>query len=527
MTFCILHFAFLIGFTAVAFAQSPPPPPTLTELQRRLTEHITNPRFATATWGVKVVSLDSGQTLFEQNAGKLFSPASNCKLYTMALALDQLGGDYRIKTSLYANTKPDRRGVLKSDLIIYGRGDPTINARLSGGDIFRALEPLVAALTNAGVRHIRGDLVGDESFFRGPPYGAGWAWDDLNDYYGAEISALTINDNTLRLSVRPGSTGGAPCQLTLSPATSYLILSNRTQTVAAGGKREVNFQRPLGQNVIYVTGQMPLDDTNYTDEVTMTNPAGLFVTFFKEALARHGIRVDGKTRTVNGLNPPAKPFDTGRLVELGSVNSLPMRDIVREVQKPSQNLYTDLVLAHLGAREQERRALIRREATVTAIIHGDDPAPGARETSEETGIRELEKFLAKAGVPPGEVRFEEGSGLSRNNLATPNATLALLKFMTHHAEANAYLNALPIAGVDGTLRNRMKNTPGAGNVRAKTGTLRWANSLSGHVTTAAGERLIFCVMLNRYAAPDAEHSSRAEVDRMAVILAEFAGRTDK
>ena len=131
-------------------------------------------------------------------------------------------------------------------------------------------------------------------------------------------------------------------------------------------------------------------------------------------------------------------------------------------------------------------------------------------------------------MPPGEVHFEEGSGLSRNNLATPNATIALLQFMSRHPEAEAYLNALPIAGVDGSLRNRMKNTPAAGNVRAKTGTLRWANSLSGHVTTAAGERLIFCIMLNRYAAPDAEHSGRAEIDRIAVMLAELAGcRTSK
>ncbi len=504
--FCLLPFAFLIGYAAVALAQSPPLPATLAELQQRLTDHIAHPRFVAATWGVKVVSLDSGQTLFEQNAGKLFSPASNCKLYTMALALDQLGGDYRIKTSLYAATKPDRRGVLKGDLILYGRGDPTINARLNSGDIYRALEPLVAALTNAGVRRIRGDLVGDESFFRGPPYGSGWAWDDLNYYYGAEISALTINDNTLQLSVKPGATDGAPCQLTLAPPTSYVVLSNRTQTVAAGGKRDLNFHRPLGQNVIYVTGQMPLNDTNHTDEVTMANPAGLFVTFFKEAIARHGIRVDGKTRTVNGFNPPVKPFDVSRLVELGYVSSLPMRDIVCEVQKRTQNLYADLVLAHIGA------------------LAAATDAPG---TSEDAGIHELEKFLTKAGVPPGDVRFEEGAGLSRNNLATPNATLALLEFMSRHAEADAYRNALPIAGVDGTLRNRMKNTSAAGKVRAKTGTLRWANSLSGHVTTAAGERLIFCVMLNRYAAPDVEHSGRAEIDRIAVLLAEFAGRTDK
>jgi len=502
----ILFFAFAIGFAASALAQSNAPTVTVAELRQRLTEHIAQPRFAAATWGVKVVSRDSGQTLFEQNAGKLISPASNCKLYTMALALDQLGGDYRIQTSLYAAAKPDRRGVLKGDLIIYGRGDPTINARLNGGDIFRALEPLVAVLTNAGVRRIRGDLVGDESFFQGPHYGSGWAWDDLNNYYGAEISALTINDNTLQLSATPGATSGSPCQLTLSPMTSYVVLSNRTQTIAAGGKRDLNFHRPLGQNVIYVTGQMPVGDTPYTEYVTIANPAGLFVNVFKAALIRHGIRVDGRTRTVNGFNPPTKAFDSSRLVELGWVNSLPMRDLVREVQKPSQNLYADLVLAHIGA-----------------LAAATNP-PGS---SEEAGIRELEKFLAKAGVPPGDVRFEEGSGLSRNNLATPNATIALLQFMGHHAEADAYLNALPIAGVDGTLRNRMKNTPATGNVRAKTGTLRWASSLSGQVTTAAGERLIFCIMLNRYAAPDAEHSSRAEIDRLAVMLAEFAGRTDK
>ncbi len=504
--FCIFHFAFFVGLAAVALAQSPLPPATLAELQQRLTEHIAHPRFAAATWGVKVVSLNSGKTIFAENAGKLFSPASNCKLYTMALALDQLGGDYRIKTSLYAATKPDGRGVLKGDLILYGRGDPTINARLNGGDIFSALEPLVTALTNAGVRRITGDLVGDETFFRGPPYGAGWAWDDLNYYYGAEISALTINDNTLQLSVTPGSTIGAPGRLALAPGTSYVGLSNRTQTVAVGGKRDLNFHRPLGQNIIYVTGQMPLGDTNYTDTVTMANPAGLFVTFFKEALARHGVKVDGKTRTVNRFNPPVKPLDVSRMVELGSVNSLPMRDLVREVQKASQNLYTDLVLAHIGAR-----------AAATE-------APG---TSEDAGIRELEKFLTKAGVPATEVFFEEGAGLSRNNLATPNATSALLQFMSRQAEADAYLNALPIAGVDGSLRERMKDPPAAGNVRAKGGTLRWANSLSGHVTTAAGERLIFCVMLNRYAAPDPEHSGRAEIDRLVLLLAEFLGRTDE
>ncbi len=474
-------------------------------------------------WGVKIVSLDSGKILFEQNAAKLFSPASNCKLYTMALALDKLGGDYRIRTSLFSTAKPDKRGTLKGDLIVYGRGDPTINARLNGGDIFAALQPLVAALTNAGVKRISGDLVGDESFFQGPPYGSGWAWDDMNYYYGAEISALTLNDNTLQVVARPGVSNGAPCQLTLVPATSYLVLSNRTQTVAAGGKRDLTFYRPIEQNVVYVSGQMPLDATNYTDDVTMHNPAGLFMAFFREALARNGVKVSGKTRTVNWLDRQVRPLDVDKLIELGAVESLPMRDLVGEVQKPSQNLYTDLLLAHVG--ERERRSPIQREAESGDKQAGSEP--GAPINSEDLGIRELQKFLARAGIQRGDVQFEEGSGLSRNNLATPNATVTLLQFMSRHAEADAYLKALPIAGVDGTLRNRMKNTPAANNVRAKTGTLRWANSLSGYVTTAAGERLAFSIMLNRYSAPDTEHSGRAEIDKIAVMLAGFTGRGDK
>ena len=146
-------------------------------------------------------------------------------------------------------------------------------------------------------------------------------------------------------------------------------------------------------------------------------------------------------------------------------------------------------------------------------------------TSEDAGIRQLSAFLTKVGTRHGDVHFEEGSGLSRNNLTTPNATIALLQYMSRHPETEAYLNALPLAGVDGTLRNRMKDTPAAGNVRAKTGTLRWANSLSGHVTTAGGERLVFSIMLNRYAA-GTNPPGRGEIDKIAVMLAEFTGRSD-
>lgn len=506
----LLAWAMGVG-TGGAQSETKSPPNSLADLQQRLTAEVTAPRFDAASFGVKIVSLETGKTLFEHEANRLFSPASNCKLYTMALALDALGGDYRFQTSLYAKSRPDRRGTLDGDLIVYGRGDPTINARRHGNDIYAALEPLVAALTNAGVKRIRGDLVGDESFIQGPPYGSGWAWDDMNNYYGAEISALTINDNAVQLIARPGAAIGAPCQLSLEPATRYLILSNRTHTTLGGERRRIELYRPIEENIVYVTGQMPLGGTNYSDDVTMHRPAGLFVALFRDALLRHGIKVGGKVRTVNWLDRQASPFDPSGFVELGSMASPPMRELVREVMKPSQNLYTDLVLAHVG--ELERAS-------------ANPVEPRAFLTSEDWGIRALRKFLEKAGVKPGAVEFEEGSGLSRNNLTTPNATIALLQYMNRHPEAAAYLEALPIAGVDGTLRNRMKGTPAAGNVRAKTGTLRWAISLSGHVRTAAGERLIFSMMLNRYVTPDTEHTGRAEIDRIAALLASYTGRSE-
>ena len=489
------------AFTVLA--QKTNPPATLIELRQRLADHIDQAKYASALWGAKIVSLDTGVTVFEQNPQKLFSPASNSKLYTVALALDRLGADYRIKTSLYAKARPNASGRLKGDLILYGRGDPTINARLHGGDIYQALEPLVRALANAGVKRVTGDLVGEGSFFHGPPFGSGWAWDDLEYYYGAEVSALTINDNTLQALVKPGARLGAPCQLTLAPGTAWLALSNRTETVEKDAARRIRFYHPLDQNVVYVSGQMPMGDTGSTNEVTVHNPAGLFASFFKEALARRGIKVGGKVRSISWLDRQAQPLDCSGLVELGSVESLPLRDIAREIEKPSQNLYTDLLLAHVGEK-----------------FRGADSS--ANETSEELGIRELNKFLAEAGIQRGETIFEEGSGLSRDNLTTPNATVSLLRFMNGHKCAQAYLDALPIAGVDGTLKNRMKGTPAAGNVRAKTGTLRWANTISGYVTTAAGEHLAFSLMVNRYyeARP-----VRGDLDTVVVLLASFTGRT--
>ncbi|HXG91593.1 MAG TPA: D-alanyl-D-alanine carboxypeptidase/D-alanyl-D-alanine-endopeptidase [Blastocatellia bacterium] len=522
--------------------QAAPQPETVEQLRARIAAHISQPRFAPAAWGVKIVSLDTGKVIFENNAQKYFSPASNAKLYTTALALDRLGADFRIKTSLYATARPNLSGTIKGNLIIYGRGDPTMAARLNGGDYYKGLEPLINQLTAVGVRKIEGDLIADESYFVGPRLGSGWEWDDLQEYYGAEASALTLNDNALDLYVKPAARVGLPCAITTGPPTSFVTIVNRTQTTPKGSETLVTVHRPIGENTIYVTGRVPIDNASgYYTAVSVHNPAGLFAAMFKEMLAQRGIAVTGLVRVFDWKYREGVPADFSKLYEIGSVESLPLRDIVRETLKPSQNLYAQLLLLQVGANQgsgvgdqgsarsgNSSGASIAQSNGNNATRQSTAPRPSTPDpylTTEAVGLDAMTDFLARVGVKKDDVLLEEGSGLSRKDVVTPNATVALLTFMNRHRFAEDYRNALPIAGVDGSLKNRMKDTLAAGNVRAKTGTLRYVYALSGYVTTAAGERLAFSIMLNNYYNSDRSSSARDDIDAIPIMLAGFTGRS--
>jgi serine-type D-Ala-D-Ala carboxypeptidase/endopeptidase (penicillin-binding protein 4) len=497
--------AFLLSTAVTRFVCAAEPavaPASVGELRARLEAHVAQTRFSGALWGVKVASLETGQVLFEHHADRLLSPASNSKLYTAALALDRLGGDYRIVTPLFATAKPDSNGKLAGDLIISGRGDPSWKAKPRRGDFAAIFEPFVAALRKAGVRHITGDVIADATFFRGPGNGAGWTVDDLNDDYGAEISAITLDDNYVDVRVTPGPKVGEPGSLRLVQPATRLTLHNRTVTVAEGRARHLEVRRLLGGNTAYVLGEVPLGAADVFVDVTVPCPASWFAEALKGALIQAGITVGGEARAVAWPQSSAVKTDA---VRLGEIVSPPLRELVAAFMKPSQNLETDLIFGHVG------------ELTRTA------ETPSWR-TSEQLGVAALRNFLRSAKLPADDVHFEEGSGLSRNNLTTPNATLGLLHFMAQHAEARAWTDALPIAGVDGTLRTRFKNTAAEGNVRAKTGTLRWAIGLSGYVTSAAGERLAFSIMLNRAVAP-ASGSSRGDVDVIPIWLAQLSARS--
>ena len=488
-------------------------PRTLAELQARINEIVERPQLAQAMVGIKVASLETGRVLFEQNSDKLLRPASNMKLYTVAAALDRLSPDYRFETSVYAAAPPDAGGNVRGDLIVYGRGDPSMAARFYNGDYNKGIDELAERIQAAGVKRVEGDLVGDETYFVGPPQGAGWEWEDLTWYYGAEVSALTVNDNALDLFVKPGASIGAPCLITTGPVSAVVRFINRTTTAPRWTKRALRVYRALGSDVVEVSGQMALDDVGYTGGVGLTHPASFFMEMLRQALLRRGITIGGRTRTIDAAASGPLPAPTAQRVMIASRQSPPFSLIAARTLKPSQNLYTELILRTLG--KTSAASAPNGLATEVAL------APPA--TSEEAGLLVVKRFLTEAGINPGQLVLSDGSGLSRNDMITAGATVQLLTYMSRHRYAAAWREALPIAGVDGTLRNIFKGTLAENNVRAKTGTLSSANSLSGYVTSAAGERLVFSMMVNNF--PQGTDPRRDCIDPIAVLLASFAGRS--
>jgi D-alanyl-D-alanine carboxypeptidase/D-alanyl-D-alanine-endopeptidase (penicillin-binding protein 4) len=507
---------FLLLWVSSAVAQ----PKTLPELRAKISEVLAKPELSSALVGIKVVSLDNGRVLFEENATKLLRPASNMKLYTVAAALDRLSPDYRFSTSVYAYTRPDAAGVVRGKLIIYGRGDPSIAARFNSGDYFKSINELATRIVAAGVKRVEGDIVGDESYFVGPKYGSGWNWEDLTWYYGAEITPLAVNDNALDLFVKPGAAIGQPALITTGPPDPLLTVVNEVTTSAKGGKREISIHRGLGENTIRITGNIPLEDRGYTGGIGISHPALLFIYMLRSSLAQKGVTITGASRIqgttpqpaaitavpisgTNGSSAASASFQN----EIATLQSPPFSVIAAQTMKPSQNLYSELILRTLG------KVAPPPPPTTTSNLP---------KTSEELGLEAVRSFLKSVGIRPEALVLEDGSGLSRNNMITADASVQLLTFMSKHRYATVFRDALAIGGVDGTLRNRFKGTPAENNVRAKSGSLSSAASLGGYMTTAGGEKLAFSIMVNNYPR-DLDPRSLC-IDPIVVLLASFAGK---
>ncbi len=470
----------------------------LPELRTKISMAVSRPSLRKGSIGVKVISLDSGETVYERDADKYFMPASNMKSFTVAAALDKLGPDHRFVTSFYAS-EPPSNGVLKSDLIIFGRGDPSFSWRFNDGNWLKAFDDLADRLIALGIKRIEGDIVGDGSYYSSEPIPYGWEWDDLQWYYGAEVSALSVNDNVVVMRVSPSTEGLAP-SVRFEPTSGLFRVFNTAKTVARGEKKTLKITKRIRDNAFEISGNLPQNDPGFSGPITVSNPPQVFADLLKQRLGLKGIVVSGTARGVDRFDR-GEVLNTEELAEILAYPSPPLSIIAENTMKPSQNLYTEMILRSLG------------EAA------GPENSSKA---SDEKGMAIVSELLAKAGVDPRDVVQYDGSGLSRHNLITPSSSAMLYKYLDTARFSAFWKNSLTIGGVDGTLRRRFKSSEALGNVRGKTGTLDQVSALSGYVTSKAGERFAFSIITNGI--PDAD-SRVSAIDNIVLQIANLEGKT--
>jgi D-alanyl-D-alanine carboxypeptidase/D-alanyl-D-alanine-endopeptidase (penicillin-binding protein 4) len=426
-------------------------------------------------WGLVIADAETGETLYEQNAAKYFVPASNMKLFTTALALDKLGPEFRFHTTLESTGVITPEGELSADLVLVGRGDPNLSNRKFpfnlkeefDGPPERALAELADALAAKGVKKMSGDVIGDDSYFPRERYPNGWEIDDMVWEYGASISALVVSDNTAIVTLTPGPTAGEAVQVVVAPRTQDFAVDNQVLTSAANVKPDLTLTREPGAHLVVVRGTLPAKSTPRKLVLAIEEPALHAATLLKALLEQRGVQVDGGLRarheaiTAEGVTPTV----------LAEHVSIPLSDSVKLVNKISQNLHSEALL----------RTAMRQKGTWNSF---DDVSKFAAD------------FYAQVGIAPEDIIQTDGSGLSRHDMVTPRAMLTLLRYAQTRPWFESFFASLPVAGVDGTLEERMKNTPAAGRVHAKTGSVEHVRAMSGFADTAGGRRLVFSFMSN-------------------------------
>ncbi|MBD1827854.1 D-alanyl-D-alanine carboxypeptidase/D-alanyl-D-alanine-endopeptidase [Microcoleus vaginatus GB1-A2] len=429
------------------------------------------PEFSRSRWGILIQPLSSTDTLYSRDATKYFIPASNAKLLTTAAALQKLGADFRIKTSVYSGEN--------GSLYVAGRGDPSIAEA--------QLKSLAQQLKQRGITQAN-QLIGDDSYFQGSAVNPNWEWEDAQAGYGAPINSLIFNQNAIDLLLSPQAIG-QPLKVTFAEPklANQWQLQNNSVTVAQNESEFIEVGREFDRPIIRVSGQLKVGGEPESAYVAVVNPANNFLQYFQQALAAEGIPV--KQALVASASRNLNQ-------ELATVESPPLAELVRETNRESNNLYAEVLLRLLGK--------------VT------DKMPQQQEDTGEMGLKELKTALTQLGVNPNSYILADGSGLSRHNLISPEALVQTLRFMANSPAASIYRQSLPIAGESGTLKNRFNNTPSRVNLQAKTGTMSGVSALSGYIEVPNYEPLVFSIIVNQSDLSTAK--MRSATDEIVLLL---------
>ena len=465
-----------------------------------------------------------GRVLYSLNDGQSFVPASNAKLFTTAAAFAVFSADAHFKTEVFARGSIGADGTLHGDIAIEGSGDPSLSGRSwpYAGKTERTspplhvLEDLVNQIVQQGLIHsVTGNVIGDDSAFPLDRYGSGWAWDDLQWEYGAPVSALSVNDNTVYLDLAPGAKSGDPIVATWNPSVAYYVLENTATTGPTAPKPEIGVDRMPGSKVVRVYGTLPVNSKGMHLAMAIEDPAEYAAIAFRQMLTERGISVAGTVAAQHRL-----PSETGEFLDvsrtpltsplpsqqslpqavlggngqlLASYTSPPLGQDLTVINKVSQNLHVELLLRDLGK----------------AVLNDGSIASGARV---------VRQFLVNAGVDPADFVFFDGSGLSPQDLITPRAATTLLAYASRLPWGETFRQTLPIAGVDGTLSGRFLQSPVKGKLYAKTGTLSEVNALSGYLVARSGKTVVLSILCNDHD-PSSEATRKAADEIVEAIYA--------
>ncbi len=462
----------------VAVPAAPVPAPTTAMVLQGIVDSVlAAPMWRNARWGMLIVDAERGDTIVSHDADRLFMPASNQKLLTAAIATQTLGVDYRWRTPVLLHGR-QRGHTWRGDVLVQGAGDPSVSDSLQGGNALNAFLPIREALAARGITRITGRVRAVGDAFSGATTGYGWAYDDFDAAYSAAVDELMFNEGELLLTARAGRRAGAPVTVVTSPTRAYpqLLIQAVTRdsgAVPAGAPRPARLQAAydsIGDRVV-VTGTLAAGDSASL-LIAYRHPNDAYVAALTQSLTDGGLRVDGRI--------VARGDTTGRATDtLTVLTSAPFPDVLRRMQKPSQNQIAELLFRTTGLASS---------------------GVGSADSARAVGTR----TLAQWGITTADAAYRDGSGLSRHDYLTPRAVISVLDAMRRAPWFTTYRDALPVAGVDGTIRSRMKGSAAQGNARAKTGTLDKTRSLSGYVTTADGRLVLFSLLSNNFSVPTRE-----------------------